>query len=256
MIDTLSALKTFLSGLPSDVQQPSLYVDLEGNDLSRNGTLSLVTILVEPQHTVHLIDIKTLGNMAFSTSDTDSKTLQQVLESPDITKVFFDIRNDSDALFSLYGVHVQGIEDIQLMEIASRNSSKRLLNGLAKCIERDAPISYSEKQAWRTTKDQGHRLFDPARGGSFAVFDARPLTADMQNYCVQDVLHMPALREHYKRKISAAWWAKTQEETIARIRLSQSANFNGKGRHMAEGPSGWQHWRPGNSQVPQHNKWQ
>lgn len=257
MIDTASALQAFLTDLPTDTNgQPSLYVDLEGNDLSRHGTLSLITILVEPRHTVHLIDVKTLGTAAFTTSDSNGKTIQQILESETVIKVFFDIRNDSDALFSLFGVRVAGIEDIQLMELASRNSSKRLLNGLAKCIERDAPINFADKREWRATKDEGHRLFDPARGGSFAVFDERPLTPAMQKYCAQDVLHMPALRFAYKGKLANAWWAKIQEETTARIALSQSANFNGKGRHMAEAPAGWQSWRPGeDSQVVHHSSW-
>ena len=250
MIDTASTLQAFLTDLPTDTNdQPSLYVDLEGNDLSRNGTLSLITILVEPRHTVHMIDVKTLGTAAFTTPDSNGKTIQQMLESETVTKVFFDIRNDSDALFSLFGVRVAGIEDIQLMELASRNCSKRLLNGLAKCIERDAPINFADKREWRETKDEGHRLFDPARGGSFAVFDERPLTPAMQKYCAQDVLHMPALRSAYKAKIGNAWWAKIKEETTARIALSQSRNFNGKGRHMAEAPAGWQRLGE-DSQVP------
>jgi exonuclease 3'-5' domain-containing protein 1 len=254
MIDTAPALQAFIADLPENTNdQPSLYVDLEGNDLSRNGTLSLITILVEPRHTVHLIDVKTLGAAAFTTSDSNGKSIQQILESKDTIKVFFDIRNDSDALFSLFGVHVAGIEDVQLMEVASRTSSKRLLNGLARCIERDAPISFPDKREWRAVKDEGHRLFDPARGGSFAVFDERPLTPAMQKYCVQDVLHMPALRSAYKAKIGTAWWAKIQEETTARIALSQSPNFNGKGRHMAEAPHSWRSGE--DSQVPHYRSW-
>ena len=155
MIDTAPALQAFIAGLPEFTNgQPGLYVDLEGNDLSRNGTLSLVTILVEPRHTVHLIDVKTLGAAAFTISDPNGKSIQQILESKDVTKVFFDIRNDSDALFSLFGICVAGIEDVQLMEVASRTSSKRLLNGLAKCIERDAPINFADKREWRATKDE------------------------------------------------------------------------------------------------------
>jgi exonuclease 3'-5' domain-containing protein 1 len=256
MIDTASALEAFITDLPEPTERPGLYVDLEGNDLCRHGTLSLVTILAEPRHTVHLIDVKTLGSAAFTTSASNGKTIQQILESENIIKVFFDIRNDSDALFSLFGVRVAGIEDIQLMEVVSRSSSKRLLNGLAKCIERDAPISFSDKREWRATKDEGHRLFDPARGGSFAVFDERPLTPAMQKYCAQDVLHMPGLRDAYKAKLGDAWRAKIQQETTARIALSQSATFNGKGRHMAEAPAGWQSGWPGNiSQVLHHDKW-
>lgn len=131
------------------------------------------------------------------------------------------------------------------MEVASRPGSKRLLNGLAKCIEKDAQLSLSEQNPWQMTKDRGHRLFDPKRGGSYAVFDQRPLSPEMRNYCVQDVVHMPALLRHYKARLGDAWLPKVQEETAARIALSRNSYFRGKGRHMAEAPAGWEYWRPG-----------
>lgn len=107
LIDTTTALVTFLDGLGEcKGQPPSLYIDLEGNDLSRQGTLSLVTILVEPQQKLHLIDVTTLKGQAFDTCGSDSRTLKDILESKEIIKVFFDIRNDSDALFSLYGIEI------------------------------------------------------------------------------------------------------------------------------------------------------
>jgi hypothetical protein len=66
---------------------------------------------------------------------------------------------------------------------------------------------------------------------------------------VQDVIHMPALRELYRAKLCDAWWRKIETETAARIRLSQTRNFNGQGRHMAEAPPSWQHWRPSAAQM-------
>lgn len=202
MIDSPQALKAFIGSLPDlDSPTPSLYIDLEGNNLSRKGTLSLVTILVEPRHTVHLVDVTGLGKLAFETAGPDGKTLKHILESKEIVKVFFDIRNDSDALFGLFGVRVKGIEDIQLMELASRGFQKRHVNGLAKCIERDSTLPFAVKREWRASKERGYRLFDPNLGGSYAVFDERPLSAEIQKYCVQDVIHMPALRELYQAKL-------------------------------------------------------
>lgn len=245
LIDTTTALVTFLDGLGEcKGQPPSLYIDLEGNDLSRQGTLSLVTILVEPQQKLHLIDVTTLKGQAFDTCGSDSRALKDILESKEIIKVFFDIRNDSDALFSLYGVRVDGIEDLQLMELATRNFSKRCVNGLAKCIERDATIPYPEKRDWQKVKDNGRKLFDPARGGSFAIFDQRPMSQELFEYCAQDVTLMPNLREVYCKKLCDAWWRKIGSETVARIALSHQPSYNGKGRHMALGPTSWPGWSP------------
>ncbi|KAI6991660.1 hypothetical protein KC332_g8101 [Hortaea werneckii] len=245
MIDSPSALEHFIGGLP-DCKGPelSLYVDLEGNDRSRNGILSLVTILVEPRHTVHLVDVTGLRKQAFKTAGPDGRTLQSILESPEITKVFFDIRNDSDALFSLFDIRVNGIEDIQLMEVASRTFPKRYINGLAKCIERDSALPFTVKREWKVSKERGHKLFDPSLGGGYAVFDERPLSMEIQKYCVQDVVHMPALRELYRARLCDVWWRKIEVETVARVALSQGRSFNGQGLHMAKAPASWEHFRP------------
>ncbi|KAK0971855.1 hypothetical protein LTR54_017700 [Friedmanniomyces endolithicus] len=234
-LDTTAKLEKFLSELGNcDGQPPRLYVDLEGNTLSRNGTLSLVTILLEPEGDVYLIDVTTLGRGAFTTAGIGGRTLQAVLESKDIIKVFFDIRNDSDALFGLYEIRVAGIEDLQLMELASRNFSKMLANGLAKRIERDSTIPFVERRRWQLVKDNGKYLFDPQRGGSYAVFDQRPLQKDIKEYCTQDVTFMPHPRDIYRRKLCDAWRRKIDVERNGRIQLSQSPSFRGKGQHMAQ----------------------
>ena len=147
LIDTTSGLQSFLESVVDNTSNPPiLYVDLEGNNLSRHGTLSLVIILVESEGKVYFVDVTTLQHSAFDTAGSNGRTLRAVLESDDITKVFFDIRNDSDTLFSLYGVRVGGIEDLQLIELASRTFDKRHLNGLAKCIERDSTVGLKKKQ--------------------------------------------------------------------------------------------------------------
>lgn len=120
---------------------PHLYLDLEGFNLCRHGSISLLTLYDRSQSCVYLIDIHTLGHATFeirSTTnkkslyqdiqaiDTDSSetdaggvTLRSILESANIPKVFFDVRNDADALFNIYGINLQGVQDLQVMELAS-----------------------------------------------------------------------------------------------------------------------------------------
>ncbi|KAF2218186.1 ribonuclease H-like domain-containing protein, partial [Elsinoe ampelina] len=239
-IDSTTALAQFLDGLGEcDGQPPRFYMDCEGNNLSRQGTLSLLTILLEPENEVHLIDVTTLGRLAFTTPGKDGRTLQAILESSKIVKVFFDIRNDSDALYSLHGIRVQGIEDIQLMELASRSGAKRTVNGLARCIQQATSIGWKERSDWKLVKEKGQKLFDPARGGGYHVFDKRPLSEEITSYCTQDVAFMPILRRAYRRDLCDAWWREIERETQARVQLSQSRSYQGKGRHMAEGPPRW-----------------
>jgi exonuclease 3'-5' domain-containing protein 1 len=177
-----------------------------------------------------------LKGEAFSTSASNGHTLKSILESKDIPKAFFDIRNDSDALYSLYGIMVANIWDIQLMELATRSFSKRCINGLAKCIERDLPMTASEHRHWKTSKEKGVKLFAPEHGGSYEVFNVRPLSQEIKEYCMEDVRLLPRLWSHYSSKLKPHWVKKVEGATLDRIKLSQSAGFNGKGRHMALGP--------------------
>jgi exonuclease 3'-5' domain-containing protein 1 len=52
------------------------------------------------------------------------------------------------------------------MELATRNYSKRCVNGLARCIENDAAMTFSERNSWKLGKEKGLNLFAPERGGS------------------------------------------------------------------------------------------
>ena len=156
-----------------------------------------------------------------------------------IPEVFFDVRNDSDALFSHFRISLAGVHDIQLMELATRTFSRRCVNGLSKCIERDISLTVSEREAWNKTKEKGLDLFAPERGGSYEVFNARPLSEGVMLYCIQDVHFMPKLWRHYNYKMTARWAVKVQQATRERVALSQTATYNGKGRHMALGPVGW-----------------
>lgn len=105
---------------------PTMYIDLEGIDLCREGSLSILTLLIDtgtPTRRVHLIDVHILGAQAFNTSGVKGKTLKDILQNDKIPKVFFDVRNDSDALFAHFGVALQGVEDVQLMESATRRTT-------------------------------------------------------------------------------------------------------------------------------------
>jgi exonuclease 3'-5' domain-containing protein 1 len=125
------------------------------------------------------------------------------------------------------------------MELATRNFSKRCVNGLSKCIERDIRLSVSERDAWKKTKEKGLNMFAPERGGSYEVFNARPLSDDITLHCTEGVRLMPRLWREYNSKMGRRWRAKVQQATKDRVILSQTATYNGHGRHKALAPTGW-----------------
>ena len=96
-----------------------------------------------------------------------------------------------------------------------------------------SPLQRSQIQ---TVKDRGTKLFSPAQGGSFEVFAHRPLDIILVHYCVQDVIHLPALWHAYNRKLRLRFWRYVvDEETKKRLEESRSDKYVPQGSHKSLG---------------------
>jgi exonuclease 3'-5' domain-containing protein 1 len=223
--------------------EPFIYIDLEGNNLSRSGTISILTILLNGSKSsnntnskqVYLIDVHKLGVQAFNTTASDGKNLRGILQDDNISKVFFDVRNDADALFAHYQVKLRGVEDIQLMESASRKTThhRRLLNGLARCIE--DIISGTEVRVWKQAKEAGKKVFAQATNECHNVFDTRPITNSVAAYCAGDVQYLPLL---WRTHVSCASKnnVTVKLETKKRVEDSMKPGYQPHGAHKALAP--------------------
>jgi exonuclease 3'-5' domain-containing protein 1 len=109
LVSSVPELEAFLSSIPPS---STLYLDFEGNSLSRHGTISLITILIHLQRVVRLIDVLVLRKSAFTTASNNGKTLKSIFKDPDIPKCLWNVRNDADALWALYYVSLAGVTDI------------------------------------------------------------------------------------------------------------------------------------------------
>ena len=244
IVDTVTALSYVLDAVEKlSTEQPCLYIDLEGESLSRDGTISILQLYLAPADRTYLIDIFTLGSKSFTTGGKNGRTLQEILEDPKIPKVFFDVRNDSDALYSHYKIRLAGVQDLQLMELATRGFGRRLVNGLARCIEREGGLSAVESREWRQSKDKGKLLFAPECGGSYSVFNDRPLSEEISRYCIQDVQFLPRLWRAYDRKLTPKWRQRVTEGSMDRVVESQSKTYMPHGKHKALGPASWNYVR-------------
>jgi exonuclease 3'-5' domain-containing protein 1 len=188
------------------------------------------------KHT-YLIDVHVLGEKAFTTISSDGLSLQAILEDASIPKVFFDVRNDSDALYGLHNIALNGIKDVQLMELATRKESRDWLAGLLRCVETDISDA-AVKTAWRHVKEQGTWLYRPAKGGKYEVFDERPLKAEIAEYCAGDVALLPELYAVYDGQLKGRgfWQSMVERATGERIKESQSEGYVGQGKEKAKGP--------------------
>lgn len=213
---TIVELIDSLSDLPVD--PPSLFVDLEGENLSRTGPILIITLFVEPQKCIYLIDVWVLRELAFTISGKDGKTMKDILEAPSIQKVFFDVRNDFAALRWQYNIFLQGVQDVQLMEKALHpvQFPTRPVTSLLKCIDKDVSLPRSAKMVWNEQKAKGKNMF---KRGSFKAFKARPLRNDSVAYCTGDVQHLPARRKTYWERLSPGGKIRAETETRARVNL-------------------------------------
>ncbi|KAF3185019.1 hypothetical protein TWF788_004846 [Orbilia oligospora] len=241
-VQTTEQVSQFLSCVPlGGTNVPSIYIDLEGVNLSRHGYISLLQIFLFPLSQNFILDIHTLGHSAFTTSSPDdpSRTFKSILEDPDIPIVCYDIRADNDALYNLYSISVANVIDLQLLELATRHGSRRLLNGLSRSIQYYPILSASEKYDWVQIKERGRRLFAPERGGRYEIFNSRPLPDDLLEYCVQDVQHLQKLWQYFNSKLEnmdSIWRQKIRVETERRISLCRDPDFQAKDRGLALGP--------------------
>ncbi|THY56940.1 hypothetical protein D6C98_03618 [Aureobasidium pullulans] len=243
LIDSEEGVRHLIEEIESSsLQPPFLFMDLEGIYLGRLGSIAILQLLVPPNPIVRLLDVHVLQKSAFETKSSTGTTFKDILESDRYPKAFFDLRNDSDALYSHFGIRLQTVIDIQLLEFGTRMVPGRVLKSLAKSIEEDSGINYYEVKEWQAGKEAGYMLFDPLKGGSYDVFNHRPLDEAIVDYCTRDVVLLPALLQAYARRLRG--WdnlaINLQLEAEKRVSLSQSATYNGKGQHMAQGPKGIQ----------------
>ncbi|KAF2257945.1 hypothetical protein CC78DRAFT_587743 [Lojkania enalia] len=152
-----------------------MYIDLEGVDLCRECSLSILTLLIDTgirTGSVYPIDMHTLRTQAFYTAGTKRKTLKDICQNEMILSVFFDVHNDSGTLFAHFSVALQGVEDVQLMESATRKTtaSRAFLSGLTKYVKNNMLTSFggSELTTWKLAKEKESDCLKPNMAASAA----------------------------------------------------------------------------------------
>lgn len=159
-------------------------VDLEGNNLSRSGTITLVAVGTPSM--AYLFDIIGLGRKVFDSG------LRGILEDKKIDKLMFDCREDSDALWHLFDVNIDGVVDVQLLEVIRSSDGKHTkshndierLESLITCIYhylKDTDIVKSKQGVAKKIQS------------SKAIWEERPIPHDLLVYAAYDVKTLFAL---------------------------------------------------------------
>ncbi|KIM35661.1 hypothetical protein M413DRAFT_79160 [Hebeloma cylindrosporum] len=240
LVDCIQTLNECISDISSSVYNaaPKLAVDLEGVELCRYGRISILQILAAHSTIIWLVDITTLGRVAFEHVDDAGRSLRSILQGGETKKLFYDVRNDADALWNLYDVDVANAYDLQVLEVAVRRSSRmhvKLVSGLAKTIDR----YLSPPLEWQRVKEAGSKLFRPDLGGSYEVFEERPLDPRLAQYAAQDVSLLFQLEATLERQIGhwgVNWIGRVVTASARRVAESKGTNYSGHGMHRAKAP--------------------
>ncbi|KAI6851069.1 hypothetical protein KC323_g9542, partial [Hortaea werneckii] len=149
IVDTKDQIVSILEALASpESSSNTIFVDMEGVNLSRHGSISLMQIYAPESRNIFIVDIYTLGAQAFDIPGPQGNTLKNMLEGSEITKYLFDARNDADALHALFNIRLAHVVDVQLLELASRTGSKHVLRGLAACVEQEQVLTEAATGQW------------------------------------------------------------------------------------------------------------
>ncbi|KAF5330245.1 hypothetical protein D9611_010584 [Ephemerocybe angulata] len=240
-LDKVSACVTDLSTPPTGTEAPCISADLEGVQLSRKGRVSLVQLKASHSSITWLLDITVLGAAAFSHPNDEGLTVKILLESPAYKKIFYDVRRDADALYNIYGIEMQNVVDVQLVELAVRMSngqSTKFLHGLAKSIT----FYLFPGPEWARVKDAGVALFVPEKGGSVEAFELRPLHPALMAYAAQDVALLSRLEVRLVARMGRSgrgvetWDQRIKRASEGRLEEAKSSYYEPDGRHRALSP--------------------
>ncbi|KAI6080213.1 hypothetical protein F4821DRAFT_68875 [Hypoxylon rubiginosum] len=225
--ETLSSLIENLQGLL--IKPPSIFLDTEQ---FRDGKVVFLHLSVPLQNTIYRIQIDGPGGVDLSTKNAAGESLSTILQSDKIPKVVFDVRGISKALFDQHNLSLDGIRDLQLMELASRDGrqSKKYVAGLAKCVETDIPASNEARKRWFES--------DSVDGNSSFGVLGNTLRSSMKRVKIFPTL-WNIYYERLRRPGEAFWHSNSRFEAQARVKASQKPNFNVNDRGNALGPDSW-----------------
>ena len=205
LVDSDTGLQDAISEIKQKIAEriALLAVDCEGNSLSREGALTIITVATEEK--VYIFDAQKLGQATFSSG------LGEILEDESRKKLMFDCRQDSDALWHQFKVKLSGVLDLQLLEViyrrenpsasttktpqpsfknkrggrrnrrSQRTDEVEKIYGFGRCLE-----LYLQDENLVKIKDKGRELLEE----DDELWTKRPLTDELIQYCVVDTMAM------------------------------------------------------------------
>ncbi|KAI1042528.1 hypothetical protein LB505_010924 [Fusarium chuoi] len=205
VVNTIQGVKSLADGIAvlnssHESHLPPLYINIEPNSLGANGELNLLAIMMcygpEYRRRLFLVDVNLLANQAFSTRGYYGASLRSILDSASYQKVFFDVGHDSHILYIQYGIKLQGVHDLQLMENAcwSQERKTRHLQSFDPLVQ-SLLVHGKNRKRWLIERFNGEWAYGYDARSPHTVFQKRPVVSYLQLYCCRNIRFMPELYE-------------------------------------------------------------
>ncbi|KAI0444184.1 hypothetical protein F4803DRAFT_512296 [Xylaria telfairii] len=116
---------------------------------------------------------------------------------------------------------------------ANYSTSRKYLNDLTTSIE---TFVLSPKLSWNRAREKGELLFNPERGGSYEVFNQRPIPNDIISYSAENVMALPVMWMFYN-------WGDIRRNKLAKKETEKRIAASQKPDYEPNGPSSiWSPW--------------
>jgi ribonuclease D len=155
--------------LSEDSELERVVFDCEGVDLSRLGSLEIISICFSSME-VFLVDFGKKPDREIL------KAVKDLFESTKVIKIIHDCRMDSDALFHLHGISLKNVHDTSCFhtEITGNEDQNLnnvlLYNGIEKNQTRDSNV-YKINPAFWATRPLTQKMIDWASADVNRLFD-------------------------------------------------------------------------------------
>lgn len=206
IIDNTSDLHRFTNNYYDE-----LSVDIEGDNLCRDGKIYTIQVYAPKSNKFFLFDCKKL------TINDIQSSLNSLFSSHSVKKYFFDCRSDVDALYHQYNIQLNNVIDVQLYEVGFRKCSgisrTRFYSGLYKTL-----VTYSNEVGVTSSeleiKDKISNQFRSK------IYDINLNDRDVLKYLAIDVIYLPKLYNLFFGKIGNGRVFKSiQDETSRRTKI-------------------------------------
>ena len=188
-------------------------------------------------------------------------SVKEVLEDPNLLKLFCDPRSDSDALYHHYGVRLRNVYCVELGEVAVRRQAglkSRFVKGLMDIAQEFGKLSSMEWADWealdRAADADPSFNFMPRRGGCHEYLRLRPLNSLALKYSALRVMYLRRIFDSMEEKLcpKKAW---VKVESRGRVDECLLSSYDNSYEKSLLAPSHPRHWGPSTSTCspsPEH----